>query len=57
MGLLSDFPPFRRIGFDYSLAGHSARGSDTAHFVSAHASEAWGCLGDHRPMDNGGGSG
>ena len=57
MGLLSDFPPFRRIGFDYSLAGHSARGSDTAHFVSAHASEAWGCLGDHRTIDIGGGSG
>ena len=57
MGLLSDFPPFRRIAFDYSLAGHSARGGDTADFLPAHASKAWGCLGGYRPMDHGSGSG
>jgi hypothetical protein len=54
MGLRSDFPPFRRIAFDYPLAGYPSRGVNTVDILSRHARQRWTRLGCYRGLDNGG---
>lgn len=53
MALLSRSSLLWRVASDYSPPCHSARRSDPSNSVSTDASKARGCLGNHRPVDNG----